>query len=623
MSFNEKELQIIEFGVRSGKTESEVLEAVRNFRAKTPVRPQEDEEEKPSILATVGRTIADIPGDIKETFQGSVEAVSRGMETADEAVGQVIDGEVSPEAGTVKTIGGGLRAGAEIVGQGIIGAGKAVLPQSAEDAIGSKVQQFGESIGKSEPVQFLVNKYESLNPNQKAIVDGLLGTAEGLGTMFGLGPATRAIRTGISIPTQSALSGAQTVGRTALDVGSTILERGAQNIRDIRVPAVVSGTGNVVRGTAQQARDFGTRTVRGAQETAEFNRMLRNLPEPEANLLRTGVDERLVGVLRETTPTEASVYQRLVDQAKLKANDPTPNTQQPKVIAGQEFMKPVEHIIETRNQVGRQLGELRKNLSGEKVINTNPQFRNFHQYLTEDLGLKIDSKGNIKSGVGRVAQSDLKEVQKIYNELRSKTFASQKEIDEFLQRTFKEYDLRQAREKTFSDDVSRVAERARAEMRKAMPEEYNELATQYAQLSKPLQDTVKLLTYKGSLDDLTAKDLRAGEVALRVLGNAADRPQSVIDDVLEMARQTGFESDVDLNKVLWLTDQLEDLYDITPTRGFSGSASRGVEQAGAGVLGDVARMDATSLFSKIVGSKATREEIQEAFEAYIKSLATE
>jgi hypothetical protein len=311
----------------------------------------------------------------------------------------------------------------------------------------------------------------------------------------------------------------------------------------------------------------------------------------------------------------------LVEQAKKKQEFPeSTSVAQPKQIAGREFLKPVNHLIVERKRVGAELGDLRKQLSTRREINTNNAFRNFRTYLRDDLGVQFDAKDQIIPGTGRLAKSDVGEVQKLYQELRPKVFMSQTDIDTFLQRSFKDYDVRQMREQTFSDDVSRIAERARKEMRQLMPEEYNRLATEYATMSRPLEDVVKLLGYKGDLDQLSAKDLKAGEVALRVLGSAADRPQSVIDSVTNAATKYGYTSDVELDRIIYLTDQLEDLYDITPSRGFSGSTSRGIDQSGAGVLGDVVTMNPGGLFDKAMSSKASREEVQEAFEAYVKSL---
>jgi hypothetical protein len=280
----------------------------------------------------------------------------------------------------------------------------------------------------------------------------------------------------------------------------------------------------------------------------------------------------------------------------------------------------VDYIIKTRKAVGAKLGNLRTQLSGKKDINTNSAFRSFHTYLKNDFQVQFDKQGQIIPGTGKLARGDVGEIQNLYDELRSKTFASQRDIDEFLQRSFKDYDLKQAREKTFSDDVSRIAGRARQDMRQLMPEQYNVLSTEYAKLSTPLTDIIKLLGYKGDLDALTAKDLKAGEVGLRVLGNASDRPQSIIDEIVRVASDNGYKSDVNLNNIIALTDQLEGLYDITMPRSFSGQVTSGMDNSNAlGAMGDAATMNIGGLYNRAAQSRASQVEIQEAFDAFLKS----
>lgn len=499
-----------------------------------------------------------------------------------------------------------------VVGGTFLDTAKIPLSQGAEDKVAGVARDVGEAAMQTPPAQFLLERYQALSPEARRNVDDALGFAEGLAELGGIRGGSRVIGAGANV----AQDVTAPIGRAASEVAQTVntaARTGAQAIQ----PAT-----DVVRGIGTQVTDFARRTGREAIDTAEESRRLATLPEPDARLIRTGADERVVNLVRNSTPQERNVYRDLVEAAKAKEGDL--EAQQPKVIAGQEFMKPVDHLLKQRDTIGKQLGETRQSLSNSKNININPYFREFQRYLTEDLGLRIDNKGNLIKGEGRVADSDLKEIQKLYNDLRPETIGtnmkSQRWIDEYLQRTFKEYDLRQAREQTFSDDVTRVAEKARSSLRQAMPEEYNALSTQYATVMKPIQDVVKLLGYKGDLEELTTKDLKAAEVALRVLGNASDRPQSVIDEVLSVAQQTGYTSDVDLNRVLILTDQLEDLYDITPSRGFSGSAARGVNQSAAGTVGDAATGNISGLFSKALNSRASQKEVQEAFEAFLNSL---
>ena len=501
-------------------------------------------------------------------------------------------------------VGGGVSRGFGTAFAGVLETADDLTGETVSGVIQEPLQRALETDTAKDVIGYL-DRVNQDNRGLPADILEILGTATGVKLL------------------QAPFRGVKTATRSA---GRSLSDYFKPTVDDIPPPpggnsgGVIGGILDTGAGVAQQGTEFVTRTVRGARDTAERSRRIANLPEPEAKLIRTGADETVINVIKQAPAEEASIYKKLVDQAKAKELDPTPNTPQPKQIAGQEFLKPVTHLLERRNAVGGALGDIRKKLSTSKTINTNPFFKNFDNYLREDLGLEINSKGQIRQGVGRIADSDISEIQKIYSELRSKTFASQKEIDEFLQRTFKEYDLRQAREQTFSDDVTRVAERARAEMRIALPDEYNVLSTQYAEIMKPISDMAKLLGYKGDLSKLTAKELKAGEVALRMLGNAADRPQSVINDVIRVAKDQGYESNIDLNRLIYITDQLEDLYDITPSRGFSGSTSRGVDQSGIGTLGDAATLNIGGLFNRAMSSRATREEVKEAFETFINSL---
>lgn len=181
----------------------------------------------PKKDSVILRTLRDIPGDIKETFKGAVEDVSTGIEKASDIQKQVEEGTISPTAGMVSTIGAGLKAGAGVVGQGLIGAGKLFTSPETEEKVSKKVSEVSKEVIESAPVQALIQKYESLTPEQKSIVDGTLGTVEGLSTLFGLGPTARAIRTGISTGVKTAenlaTSGAQAAKKTITSTAGEIV----------------------------------------------------------------------------------------------------------------------------------------------------------------------------------------------------------------------------------------------------------------------------------------------------------------------------------------------------------------------------------------------------------------
>ena len=619
MAFSQQDIQLIKKAKQEGKTKEQALAQLVQSRQKigggSLGSPQ---PERNDLFARIG-------SDMGEDFRGIGEdAVSQFSQAGKNIVDTAQDKNLSlPE----KALGIGAEAfkrGGRFIGNTLLGGAKLATTPEFEQKVVDVAQGIGETVAETETVQDLITKYKGLSEDEKQGVQNALGFAEGAAELFGAGRVTSGLKSGIET--------AATVGaRGGKDLAESFVDTAGKTVRGFRDATgnLVDSTGRIIQpatdiatGGARQVGQFAKRTARSVQDTAEQARVLKTLPEPEANLLRTGVNDSFVNTVKQAPVSEVGIYQDLIAQAKKKVSDPTPNTSQPKVLVGEEFLKPVDYLVQQRNTVGGALGDIRKGLSTKKTINTNASFKKFHEYLRDDLGLIIGEKGVIKTGSGRVAQSDIKEIQKIYSELRSKTFASPKEIDEFLQRTFKEFDLRQAREKTFGDDVTRVAERARSIVRQSMPDDYNALATQYAEIVKPLQDTAKLLGYKGNIADLTTKQLKAGEVALRVLGNAADRPQSVIDAVLNTAEGLGYVSDVNLNRVIYFVDQLEDLYDITPTRSFSGSTARGVDQSAVGAMGDAARLNVGGLLDKALSSKATQQEVQDALDAFIQSLSS-
>ncbi|UOF78922.1 thymidylate kinase [Caudoviricetes sp.] len=573
-----------------------------------PVTPIADPMERKSGM--ISRTVSDIPSDVVDTFKGVIGAGRKGAENITEAftkpgltVPQRVAGAVVAPFSAVVNAGG----------EAIKGATKLFTTEEFESTLSSAIANLGEEVMSTDAAKKMVQMYETLPEDQKFTLSNIIA------------PMTNVMSAGGGATLAKPVIGAAKTGLkgAVATVKETVKRTPQQAANDVVMAAnpVANPILDTISGMGTQIKDFAKRTVGEAQDTASEARRFAEMPEPKAKLIKNGADERVINVMEKGTPEEVKIYRELVEQAKKKELDPTPNTPQPKVIAGRELLKPVDYIIKERKSVGAKLGDYRKNLGTAKNIDTNPAFRNFHEHLKTNFGVKFDKDGNIIENTGTLASSDVKLVQKIYDQLRSDKKNSQVELDQWLQRTYKDYDLVQARERTFSEEVPRIADFARSEVRKLMPEDYNKLATDYARLSRPLTDFVKLVGYKGDLNKLTAKELKTAEVALRVLGNAADRPQSVIDDLLDTATEAGYQSNIDLNRLIYVTDQLEDLYDITPSRGFSGSATRGINQSSAaGVVGDAATMNIGGLFNRAMSSRASQKEIQASFEEYLKYL---
>lgn len=138
--------------------------------------------------ADAGGFIRETAGDIKETFTGvGEELFSAGEQIVETAQDKDLTlGERARGVGAEA-----FRGASRAFGEAVVGAGKAVLPQSAEDKASAIVQELGTTIGKKQVVKDLVGQYNALSPDTKRDVDNALGFAEGLGEILTFGGASR------------------------------------------------------------------------------------------------------------------------------------------------------------------------------------------------------------------------------------------------------------------------------------------------------------------------------------------------------------------------------------------------------------------------------------------------
>lgn len=604
--FTQQEQDIIEFGKKNGKTRDEVMSALTKYRQSQTTQTATQKpvtQQQAGVLDSVKETVGDVTDTVLGIGKSFVDTYNRSMDVVENKNFNPLQKFM----GVAGSVAGGV-SGA--IGEAVTGAGKIALSQDSEDKLKEITGKVAQGVAQTDTAKSIIDWYGKLNENDKLFVDSVGGVASLMSDVYAPGVAKAGAKPVIS-GTKTALQSGKQVIETGLTATKPALSKAAD---------IGQGTLDVGRGVITQTKDFGKRIVVGAKDAGEESRRLASLPPAEAKLIRTGVDDAGIKLLKESTQEEIGVYKELIQQAKVKSGDML--AKQPKEIAGREFMKPVKHLLTVRNSVGAKLGAVRQKLSNTPM-DVTPQWREFRAYL-DGKGITVDKNGKF-TGSGTMAKGDLQELQKLYTELRpdknGKVMRSQKWLDEWNQRTYKEYDIRQAREQTFGDDVTKTVEKARGIFKQAMPKEYRVYSQQYSEAMKPIGDVVKLLGYKGDVTKLTAKELKASEVAMRVLGNASARPQEVIDAVINTAKKYGYTSKVDLNKVTRFADALEDIYPaITPTRGFTGSATRGVNQSVVGVAGDVATGNVKGVLGQALGSSATQKEIQQALDEFIASL---
>lgn len=193
------------------------------------VTPPEVPEEKGAI--------AGIGEDIRETGVGIAEAAERGQEQFQEIIRATKAGEQTPLEALFQGAGTAARTGARVVGETVIGAAKALVPEAVEEIPGKAVRGIGEfgagliaSLtrpgegieGKERVKQDIAQQFSELsqdieefkqtNPRAARNIGALLGFGEAALEAAGVAPAKKLAKVGKEAVEEVATKGKRIVG---------------------------------------------------------------------------------------------------------------------------------------------------------------------------------------------------------------------------------------------------------------------------------------------------------------------------------------------------------------------------------------------------------------------------
>ena len=167
--------------------------------------------------------------DIKETGRDIVGAFRGAEEKIDQIDAAQERGEQGGFRSAFQRFGARTGAVSDAIGEAVIGAGKAVLPQGAEEAIASGTQAAIRPIVESEVVQDIVSRYQSLDEQTKRDIDSLIGVGKLALDVAGAGIAGKgakvAGRAGATVAGEAVSRSAgvvETLGRGIEATGSTV-----------------------------------------------------------------------------------------------------------------------------------------------------------------------------------------------------------------------------------------------------------------------------------------------------------------------------------------------------------------------------------------------------------------
>lgn len=389
--------QKVEKARQAGYSDEQITNFLKTEGITSPLPPVQ--KTPPSGIVA---TIKDIPSDIVEGVKGAGETIVKGFETGKEAIAQVKSGEVSPVAGITKTVGAIGRGVAGLEGEGLLTLAKLFISPATEQKVGETVAPIAKEVIESAPVKALIARYESATPEGKAMIDGILGTAEGLTTTLGLG-AVRKI-----------LGKAVEVGGEAVQSVKSLFKKTPISIED------VAGQADIALGLTPKINI--TKTSQTIDDLVAQGKTAEARALAESTAPNITNKEKLAGLrpdIKARIQGKTELMKEYIDVTNTRnLTDTAPTVSEH---AGNYVRKATDEMQTILNETGSTIGESRKKLATYKapiddVVSIENSFKN--QLAKLNLEIKngvVKQKSNALSVVG--SEGDIGALQRIYENL--------------------------------------------------------------------------------------------------------------------------------------------------------------------------------------------------------------
>lgn len=537
-------------------------------------------------------TARDVGGDLKKGWQGMVDAEVSSIE-----------GKRNPILAGADLVASGLAGLGNAVGSIFKGAGKAVLPQSAEDKVAEVAQGVGEQIAQQPVVQEAVQWYNGLDDETKL-------------NLRTTGQLTEAVLNVLS------LGGAKVVGTAAKEgleeVGTQVVKQGTKAVVNAteKVADATKGVRDVASMGVESVSRIPSRIATNVAEKQAVREAVKELPTKTAQIAaRDGIDIPDVKYLYEMPADQKKNLRTLATVAKDFAAGKTKTN--PIEVVGKPINTRLKELESARGTIGKELGEVANTLGSVTSKELGSPVFNALRKVQGLAGLKIDGKGvlDFTDTVLSTAltRSDRKAIQKVFTEAVKNGTGKQKhllrqELFEILGGKKKSLtNMTATEEKAYNairEGLSTVLEGKNAK--------YKVLSNDYRKVIQPLTDMRKFMKNVAGADE-DILDMSAGLLARRLTSNSMSNPQiRQILRAMDEATKVKGKSRLSVENLQDFYNVLDKYYDIAGKTGFQGQVTSGIEGASTvqGVLLDTLKNFSGK--SNAVRQKALEDALEEA-----------
>ncbi len=407
-------------------------------------------------------------------------------------------------------------------------------------------------------------------------------------------------------------------------VANTAIGAGIGGVAGGLLPVAGAGLGTVpsiLRGAGRNIR----KVAEGADNMAQRAATIRALPnKAEQSAMRAGIPDPVVSFIRETPDATKSSFKEMLDMQK-SAVSSMGATPEAKIVPARTFLNYVDDISRGSRKATEQLKAIAAKNPSEKVDFSNA----FQTYISKlkERGIEVNPATGKFTSTGNVPNSELKYYDDILTEIqavaKNDPNLTRSQAHQLRQRLFATLDSAtrqggQVGQRPYGPQVDMDVQTLRRALAEVIGPEYQKAAQDYATNESVLREVAKIAGT--TIDEIPTKDRKFAEVLMRTMGNASDRPTTLINDVVEAAKRNGSTVDQDVLTQLRFADLLESIYGTSQNRAMRGQVSRGVSDAATDIAGDFFAGNKANMISKIFKAVAGQSEDDQirAFEKLIE-----
>lgn len=460
----------------------------------------------------------------------------------------------------IQQVGVGGKALSGVFGDLITGAVKGVLSQEQEEKVKSGVATGAEKVLGNEFIATTIDDnikaFQKLDPETQRNLQALFNIGMATADAAGLGLAGKGAR----------------VGKEALEeVGERVIKKGIDVTGDIsqRARPVIEGVGDIATRTQRAVSNIPTKVSTNLAEKRIATRAIESLPTEVAKKTASlGVDVQDVNTLLRIQNKAKLEVRELLDSVKDFASGTS--KVRPEEVVGKPILRAVEQLESQRNSIGKQLGEVSKDLgivSRSELV--DPVFNKLKSVI-KGLELK-DGKLNFKNTVLTTKETlaDRKAIQSIFEQ--STKWGSGSKKHKLRQELF---EILGGKKKSLSN-MTGTQEKAFNAVRQALSDvldtknpAYKRLNAEYVKFNNPLLDLNKMMRGVEGADEEIVSML-AGLLTRRLTSNTTSgvKFRKILSDIDKALQGETLSSLEDLQDVYNVLDKY---YDIAGKTSFKG-----------------------------------------------------